>query len=263
MTAPQLYQYVQGKGSVSADNLNTFEQTCDTAAQLRTFIGTIGNQVFMRGGLAIADGLQGVFYWNASGTGPDDGVNNIVPPGASSGCWTRIPPSELAGYANVLAYGADPTGVTSSQSAIARAWAAHPFIYFPPGKYLVTSTFIDPWGAVASGWIGAGSNAVTVTSTAGTLDMIVNTSTNPIYSGLTLTRSVTPSSGAGLNCSSTIGAGTLSDLIIENQFVGLAFGQTHKELLAGEHRGILEQLAGADIGTIGLLDAGLDRIGEV
>lgn len=93
MSAPQLSTYVNGQAaSVTGDQLNTFEQTCDSVSQLRTFIGAAGIQVYLRGFSTPADGGQGEFYWNASGTGPDDfGVTNIVPNGATVGCWTRIP----------------------------------------------------------------------------------------------------------------------------------------------------------------------------
>lgn len=90
MTAPLLTRYIQGQGSCSADNLNTFAQTCDTVAQLRAFIGTVGVEVLIRGLTAPNDGGAGAFYWNALGTGPDDGVNTIVPTGAAIGCWSRL-----------------------------------------------------------------------------------------------------------------------------------------------------------------------------
>lgn len=91
MSAPTLQAYIQGQGSVNADNLNTFEQTCDNVANLRAFIGLPGMQVFMRGYVDPGDGGQGDFYWNANGTGPDDGgVTTIVPNGAATGVWTRI-----------------------------------------------------------------------------------------------------------------------------------------------------------------------------
>lgn len=91
MTAPSLAFQVQGQGTVTADNLNTYEQTCNIADDLRGFVGTEGVQVYMRGYTSISDGGQGEFYWNATGTGPDDnGVTNIVPNGAGTGCWTRI-----------------------------------------------------------------------------------------------------------------------------------------------------------------------------
>lgn len=92
MTAPSLNVYIQGQGSVDADNLNTFEQTCDNVADLRAFVGTVGLQVFIRGLVSPADGGQGPFYWNPTGTGPDDGgITNVVPTNAGLGCWTRIP----------------------------------------------------------------------------------------------------------------------------------------------------------------------------
>ena len=62
MSAPLLQQYQQGITVVSADGLNTFEQTCDTLSQLRAFPGTAGMQVYSRGQNALTDGGQGAFY---------------------------------------------------------------------------------------------------------------------------------------------------------------------------------------------------------
>lgn len=90
MAAPALSVYIQGQGQVSADQLNTFEQTCDNFAQLRSLVGLPGMQVFARGGAAIADGLQGVFYWQASNPGPDNGSTVIVPSGALLGAWVKL-----------------------------------------------------------------------------------------------------------------------------------------------------------------------------
>lgn len=92
MAAPALQVNIQGQGVVSADNLNTFEQTCDNPPQLRAITGVTGMQVYMRGFVTPGDGGQGPFYWNALGTGPDDnGATAIVPTGAVVGEWTRIP----------------------------------------------------------------------------------------------------------------------------------------------------------------------------
>jgi hypothetical protein len=91
MTAPQLAVQLNGQGSVSADNLNTYQQTCDNIAQLRAFVGAPGVQVFVRGTSVINDGGQGNFAWIATGTGPDDGLNVIVPAGgAPTGIWQRL-----------------------------------------------------------------------------------------------------------------------------------------------------------------------------
>lgn len=91
MSVPALNVAYQGISQTSADQLNTFMQTCNVITDLRAFVGITGMKVFMGGYVAEGDGGQGNFYWNASGTGPDDnGVTNIVPTGAALGCWTRL-----------------------------------------------------------------------------------------------------------------------------------------------------------------------------
>lgn len=91
MTAPSLTVQIQGQGVVDADNLNTYEQTCDNVDDLRAFIGAQGVQVYMRGYVTPADGGQGEFYWDASGTAPDDGgITYVVPTGAATGEWVRL-----------------------------------------------------------------------------------------------------------------------------------------------------------------------------
>lgn len=90
MPAPALTRYVQGQGSVSADNLNTFVQSCDTISQLRSFIGVPGIQVYVRGFTVPGDGGQGDFWWDANGTGPDNGIDVVVPTGTASGAWVRL-----------------------------------------------------------------------------------------------------------------------------------------------------------------------------
>lgn len=91
MSVPALQVYIDGQGTVSASNYNTFQQTCDNVAELRDFIGISGLQVFIRGTSIPNDGGQGSFYWNSTGTAPDDdGVTTVVPTGAVTGEWTRI-----------------------------------------------------------------------------------------------------------------------------------------------------------------------------
>ncbi len=90
MAAPALTTYVQGLGQVSADGLNTMMQTCDTFAQMRGLIGVPGMEIACRGGLTIADGLQGFFYWQAGNPGPDNGSTVIVPNGALLGAWVKL-----------------------------------------------------------------------------------------------------------------------------------------------------------------------------
>ena len=89
MTAPKLNAAIQGQGTVSADNLNTYAQTAQTTSQLRDFTGLPGMVVFLQGVAFANDGNGGFFYWNPSGTEPDDNFNYIVPEGTSSGEWVR------------------------------------------------------------------------------------------------------------------------------------------------------------------------------
>jgi hypothetical protein len=90
MSAPQLSVYRTGQGIVNGDQLNTFEQTCNTVSDLRSFVGITGLQVFVRGLTNPGDGGQGPFYWNGSVVATDDGVNTIVPASAASGAWLRL-----------------------------------------------------------------------------------------------------------------------------------------------------------------------------
>lgn len=90
MTAPSLTAYVAGQGAVTADNLNSFEQTCDTIPQLRAFLGVPGVQVAVRGLAAPFDGGGGTFAW-VSGSGyVDNNSTVIVPLGYVVGAWLLI-----------------------------------------------------------------------------------------------------------------------------------------------------------------------------
>ena len=89
MSAPQLTNYINGQGSVSGDQLNTFVQTAQNVTQLRNFTGAPGQAVQLQGQTTAGDGYGGFFYWNPAGTEPDDGINYIQPYG-STGQWWRI-----------------------------------------------------------------------------------------------------------------------------------------------------------------------------
>ncbi len=174
MTAPQLTRYIQGITPVAADGLNTFLQGCDTAAQLRAFIGTTGMNTFIRGIATAGDGGQGFFRWDSSATGPDDNNDVIIPTGASGGGWIRIPfgtadtlfytapyphavtrtiQSKLAESVSVKDFGATGDGVTDDTQAI--QWAIDALdeiggtVLFPMGTYLVSGDGIRvKYGAI-------------------------------------------------------------------------------------------------------------------
>lgn len=92
---PSLVVQVQGQAAVSADNLNTFIQVCDTAANLANFTGLPNMTVQLLGLVTPGDGGQGFFYW-ANGVFTNDGINVIVPYGVMTGAWLRLPIQTVA-----------------------------------------------------------------------------------------------------------------------------------------------------------------------
>jgi len=100
MGNPTLTVYTLGGGAVSADNLNTFGQTCNTFSDLRSFPANQGMQVYALGGDSIADGKQGTFYWNQSATGTDDDLNTLTPYGYTNvaGRWLRSTPYSTSSF---------------------------------------------------------------------------------------------------------------------------------------------------------------------
>jgi hypothetical protein len=65
---------------------------------------------------------------------------------------TKVSYSMIQGaVANVLDYGADPTGATSSQAAFVAAFASGNAIYVPRGTFLVTGNLVLPYGKVMFG----------------------------------------------------------------------------------------------------------------
>jgi hypothetical protein len=105
MSAPQLTAQIQGQGTVSADQLNTYVQNCTNIALLRTFIGLPGMLVFVDGFDVPGDGGAGPFYWNTTSTGPDNGTSIIVPQTGVPGAWIRLVISQtsIVTVANIAA----------------------------------------------------------------------------------------------------------------------------------------------------------------
>jgi len=118
MSIPANGTFSNGIAVISGDELNTFVQGDQTAAQLRSFVGQSGMSVFLQGITTPLDGYAGMFAW-ISGTGyVDDNLNTIVP-SSSSGAWLRTTlygggtGAVSAGTANQLGYYA-ATGSTIS-----------------------------------------------------------------------------------------------------------------------------------------------------
>lgn len=91
MGIPSNAVQANGVGVVTDDELNTFVQVDQTAAQLRGFVGLTGMAVIMMGATAPNDGQGGIYYWQAGASFIDNGTTVIVPPGASGqGAWLRL-----------------------------------------------------------------------------------------------------------------------------------------------------------------------------
>jgi hypothetical protein len=117
MSAPQLTVYQNAPLAVSGDQLNTFVQSCDNVTQMRALAGTGGMTIAARGAVSADDGLAGDFYWNSTATGPDDGVNVIVPTGSAQGAWVRLALPDVTTITNI-----------ASLRALAALWS-QPLVY--------------------------------------------------------------------------------------------------------------------------------------
>ena len=165
MTAPSLKAYAQGQSEVSADNLNTFEQTCNTFANLRAFVGTVGQQVYCRGASTAGDTGQGAFRWSPNATAPDNNDDIIAPTGAATGRWIKQYATSSFAFPTIWDFGAVGDGVTDDSAAFAAASVVDETIYVPDGTYkldtavdnqiaafmLSPKVVIDPWSNIDLG----------------------------------------------------------------------------------------------------------------
>ena len=92
MAVPQNRVQPQGRGSVGADDLNSYLQTVANLAALRAFVPQGPMAIQLQGYVSQADGGQGVFVWNSTATGPDNSTTVIQPIGVTVGCWIRDDP---------------------------------------------------------------------------------------------------------------------------------------------------------------------------
>lgn len=176
MAVPALQVYVQGQGTVSADNYNTFVSGCNYATDLQSFIGISGIQVYMRGLTAIADGGQGNFYWNSTGTA-NDGINNIQPNGVAVGCWTRIPSIN-----NNYTYNAAASGFSITVA------------------FGITSVILNPSGTLATGTVITPANPIDGQTLSITSSQNITSFTFTSNSGQTIKNAPTSlTGGTGVN----------------------------------------------------------------
>lgn len=157
MSVPSLTAQVQGQGTLSADQINTFLQGCVTLSQLRAFIGLPTMQVMVTGINTAGDGGGGAFYWNATATGTDDNYSFIVPQPNVPGAWLRVPT-----ISTVQNFSCVDTGTVN---AMVGAFTPPITTYVDGQIYNVKPKFTNTGSATFNG----GGGALSVTGPAGVL----------------------------------------------------------------------------------------------
>ena len=87
--------------------------TADTFADLRTVASTHiadGYSAICKGASAVADGLGGMYVWDAASTLADDGQNTLAPSDGSTGRWKRIAVGQVGAASTVPGPKGDPGG---------------------------------------------------------------------------------------------------------------------------------------------------------
>jgi len=80
-----------GVGVVAAGQLNAYVVSAYNTGVLRSITGQTGMTAILQGTNVPADGGQGVFYWNYASVAPDNNSTIIVPSGATTGAWLKLP----------------------------------------------------------------------------------------------------------------------------------------------------------------------------
>jgi hypothetical protein len=96
------------------------------------------------------------------------------------------------GWANPVWWGADPTGVADSTSAINSAAAANTNVFIPAGTFKVTSSLVPPANAT---WSGAGFAATVLQTNSATLNTLTISNQNVTIQNIGFSASVTRSAG--------------------------------------------------------------------
>jgi hypothetical protein len=138
MSLPALAVYSDGGAPVTGDNLNTFVQTAQTAAQLRNLSGQSGMAVMLQGITQPSDGGGGLFFWDALATDPDDNFSTIVAWGTYPGAWVRVATSGST-VAGVSAFNGRIGAVNLLSSDVIAALGYTPYSTANPSLYQTAS----------------------------------------------------------------------------------------------------------------------------
>jgi len=133
-------------------------------------------------------------HFIATGVGTGTGTAEI----------SRTVQSKLQDTVSVLDFGADPTGATDSTIAVNNAIASSPFVFFPPGTYLLTS--LNTITGTSVNLFGTGRSTVLKFNTTGTCIFVDQTyegsvgyNSSTIISNFSFQNIATPSSFIKLN----------------------------------------------------------------
>ena len=228
MSVPTNAIVSNGIGSVQDDQFNTFVQTDQTVAQLRTFVGKTGMGVFLQGATVPGDGSAGLYCW-FNGSYTDDGVNTIVPSAAAGiGAWklaTMVNTAPLASptFTGVPAAPTAAVGTNTTQLAttayVLASYAAPPAIgNTTPSAAAFTTlsasgaaafTTLSASGAAAFTTLSA-SGLLTVSSTAGIAGTTLADSANAGSVGEYVTSTVLLGSAVALTTGVAINVTSIS-----------------------------------------------------
>jgi hypothetical protein len=190
---------------------------------LPTTAGTAGQFLTSQGGGGTA------MTWTTGITGPGTTTKGSPP------IWNTITGGTVIdgrGIINIMAFGADPTGASASDTALANTLTSigtdGGIVYIPKGTYKLTTT----WNVTNSNItvLGDGPNSIIQQSTL-SVDAIANSGSNNRFTNFQIKYPSLASAGYGLNNS---GAGTLFSNVYDNLHVVNAFNaiRSHNENVA-------------------------------
>ena len=113
--------------------------------------------VIFEGGVSIADGVGGAFYWNANSTAADDGVNILAPTGVATGRYLRL--SSIG-----TQYAVKPANTSMVSSTSITIDPDLQITLVQPGTYSIEGWLNDATGTSSGGLQGEVAYSGTVTT---------------------------------------------------------------------------------------------------